>query len=139
MNTTNNELELQARARKRFALGSFLSAAGSLASLIALVIVFIDKAASSVQVDPQLIPWRIALAVLCLLAIGAIIMIGYELISKALSNGVISNQSKTLRVFVTASLAILGTAIFLDGVFAAFYWRWWLGGIFRNLKYMLGR
>ena len=139
MHLANNEPDHPALERKRFALGSFLSAAGSLASLIALVIVFIDKAASSVQVDPQLIIWRIALAVLCLLAIGAILIIAYEQISKALSNDARSNQSKTVRVFVTASLAILGTAIFLDGVFAAFYWRWWLGGIFRNLKYILGR
>ena len=45
--------------RKALAFSSFLSAAGSIASLIALVIVFIDKAATSAQVDPQLIIWRI--------------------------------------------------------------------------------
>jgi hypothetical protein len=138
MNPTINETERSdANLRKKFAVSGFLSAAGSIASLTALVIVFIDKAATSMQVDPQLIIWRIALAVLCLMVIGTIIIIVYDIVSVTLSNDKLGNRLKTFRIFVASSLGILGVAIFLDGVFAAFYWRWWLGGLVRMLSYTL--
>ena len=91
------------------------------------------------NVDPQLVVWRVALTIVCLLAIGAIIILTYESVSSALSNNISSASSKAIKVFGASSLGIIGTAIFVDGLFAALYWRWWLAGILRFIRYAFAR
>src|SRR5215212_6818425 len=117
-----------------FKIGPFLSASGSVASLAALVMVLIDKASTSAEIDPQQFVWRMALALMSLAAIGSTIVITYDLVKSVFSNDGLTMRAKTIRAFIAMSLGVFGTAIFLDGLFAAFYWRWWLGGIFHFLR-----
>jgi len=113
----------------RLALGPFVSVSGSIASLVALVIVFIDKVAASQEVAPQFVVWRLALCFASLIAIGAIITLTYHLIAVTLTTPTRSAPGRILRVTFLAVVGLFATALFLDGLFASIYWRWWLGDV----------
>lgn len=119
---------------QRFQIGPFLSASGSVASLAALVVVLIDKGSASAEIDAQQFVWRMALALMSLAAIGATIVITYDHVRSVFSTNIFRMRAKTIRAFVAISLGILGSAVFLDALFAALYWRWWLGEIFNFLR-----
>jgi hypothetical protein len=111
-------------------LGQFLALTGSVASLIALALVFIDKLAQSRNTDPQLIIWRIVLAIGALLIIAAVLTMFYFRIRSILNSNRSVNQ-KVLRTLAAIIVALAITAVFADGLYAALYWRWWLGSLIR--------
>ena len=71
--------------RPRLAVGSFLSVSGSVASLVALAIVLMDKVAASRQIDPQFVVWRLTLCLASLIAIGAVSTLAYHFIRSTLT------------------------------------------------------
>jgi hypothetical protein len=111
-------------------LGQFLSLTGSVASLIALALVFIDKLAQSRNTDPQLIIWRIVLAIGALLIIAAVLIIFYFKV-QSIVNSDRSVYQKVVRSVVAIIIALAVTAVFADGLYATLYWRWWLGSLVR--------
>lgn len=113
----------------RLAVGLFLSVSGSVASLAALAIVFIDKLAASYQIDPQFVVWRLTLCFASLVAIGATITLAYHFISSAVTALNLTAPARIFRVGILAVLGLLATAVFVDALFASIYWRWWLGDL----------
>jgi hypothetical protein len=107
---------------------SILSACGSIASLAALCIVLIDKSSN----DPQLTVWRIALVFICLVIIGAAIVVAYDRISKISNNQRYSLSEKAAKIASVIAISLIFIAIFMDGVFATINWDCWcLGRIFK--------
>ena len=114
----------------RVPFGVLLSIIGSIASLVALVLVFIDKLAQSRDADPQLAIWRVTLAIAALLAIAATVTVAYNKVLSVVTSNLTISQ-KVLRCLGPVMLALLLSAAFADGLYAALYWRWWLGGLIR--------
>jgi hypothetical protein len=88
-------------------VGQFLSLTGSIASLIALALVFIDKIAQSRDADPQLIIWRIMLAIGALLVIAAVLVISYFKIL-AIINSSLTIYRKVLKTLGSVIIALAG-------------------------------
>ena len=114
-------------------IGPFLSVSGSIASLVALAIVFVDKLADSHQIDSQFIVWRLALCFACLVAIGTAVTLVYHRIRAALEAPHLTTSHRTLRVGVLAVIGVFATAFFIDGLFASIYQRWWLGDLVERI------
>lgn len=109
----------------RRGVGEFLSITGSLASLIALAFVLLDKVAQSRGVPQQLAVWQITLALLALLAVGATCTFVYDYVSNTIASAV-SFRNKVLRSFVTVGIGLILLGVFADGMYAAIYWRFWM-------------
>ncbi len=105
----------------------FLSIVGSLASLAALGVVLVDKVAA--VRDPLLVALQAAHSVLCMIGIGATCLIALDYVRRTAVDPSISLAAKTLRVSAIFSLAVLFLWIFLSGLIAAIYWRWWFSPI----------
>jgi hypothetical protein len=118
---------------RTLSIGQFLSITGSVASLIALALVFIDKLAQSRNTDPQLVIWRVVLAISALLVVAATVIACYFKI-QSIVNSDRSVYPKVVRTLVAVILALAVIAIFADGLYAALYWRWWLGSLIRTAR-----
>src|ERR1041384_8032087 len=118
---------------RTLSIGQFLSITGSVASLIALALVFIDKLAQSRNTDPQLVIWRGVLAISALLVVAATVIACYFKI-QSIVNSDRSVYQKVVRTLVAVILALAVIAIFADGLYAALYWRWWLGSLIRTAR-----
>lgn len=111
---------------------AILSACGSVASLTALVVVLIDRGSD----DPQLAVWSITLALVCLLIVGAIAVFEFDYLRAIYVDSSRSLRSKAVKTVISLIPALMLAAIFLDGLFAAIRWTWWMGGFKPVLKYI---
>ena len=116
-----------------------LSACGSVASLVALVIVLMDKASTAASIDPQMLVWRVGLAFMALMAAGATIVITYDYVRDTISRDLLNLRAKTARCAFAVIAGALVTTIFIDGLFAAMYWHLWLYIIPRLAHYVFGK
>src|SRR5712691_12329513 len=83
----------------------FLSISGSLASLLALAFVLLDKVAQSRGEPQQLAVWQVTLALLALLAIGATLTLLYDYIT-ATFRSPLTLRRKVIRSFVTMGVGL---------------------------------
>jgi hypothetical protein len=116
-----------------------LSACGSVASLVALVIVLVDKASTAASIDPQMLIWRVGLAFMALMAAGATIVITYDYVRETISRDLPNLRTKTVRCALAIIAGSLVTTIFVDGLFAAMYWHLWLNILPRLAHYVFGK
>lgn len=111
----------------------FLSIAGSVSSMVALLIVLIQQAAPRPDVSTQAVVWRIVMAMIALVASSSIIVYAY-LHCRAIHLSQLSAEKKLMHVSLTIILALLALGISLDGLFAALRWNWWLAPIKTVIK-----
>jgi hypothetical protein len=101
-----------------------LAISRSIASIVALVIVFIEKVALREGVEPQFAIWQVTFALLAVLAMGTT----GTIIAVRVHRSIVSSLPlwrKTLSLGVTLGLGAVLLAIFLDGTYAALYWHPW--------------
>jgi hypothetical protein len=112
---------------------TFLSVLGSVASIAAIIITLLDKAALDQNLPPQLAAWRFILISICLLCIGATAIFVYHWATAILANASLSFQWRIVRVTIGIVAALIVIGIFLDGLYAALYWRIWLLPVIREI------
>jgi len=111
-----------------------VSICGSAASLTALVVVIVDKIAAATPIDPQFLLWRIVLAFMALVGVGATLGMTYEYILRTWTPEYTARQ-RIVRCSLAGLLGLLGFGIGLDGFFASVYWHRWLGVIVQFIRY----
>jgi hypothetical protein len=110
---------------------ALLSVAGSVASIIALLIVLIQQAAPEPGAPTQLVVWRLIFAAIALVATGATVVFTY-IYCRNVHLSQLSPGKKLVRISLGIMIGLLISGICLDGFFAALYWTWWLQPL-RNL------
>jgi len=110
---------------------SLLSACGSIASIIALTIVLLDKTMINSKLGPQTESWRFILFVIALVGTAGAIIFTYHWVRQTFED---PNKSKHTKIFYAILRIIIGLIILgicIDGIFAALYWRLWLYDLVR--------
>ncbi|MEM1157909.1 MAG: hypothetical protein AAGH72_06610 [Verrucomicrobiota bacterium] len=102
----------------------WLSITGSIASLVGLMLALFTVYSKAAGFHPQLAVWSVAFCLVCLLCVGATILYASDYIIEV-SKRDIPQREKILRWLGTSVAAILISAIFIDGIFAALTWNWW--------------
>jgi hypothetical protein len=111
----------------------YLSAAGSVASIVALSIVLIQGAAETRQIPAEYMVWRFVFAATALVASGGIAVYTY-LNCRSLYLCELPHQKKVLRICFAIMAGLIAVGICLDGLFAALYWSPWMWIIVRFLR-----
>jgi NhaP-type Na+/H+ and K+/H+ antiporter len=111
----------------------FLSVLGSVASIAALIITMMDKIALDRNLPPQLAAWRFILISICILCIGATVIVSYHWATVILGNTSVSLHWRIVRATIGIVAALIVIGIFLDGLYAALYWEIWLLPMIREL------
>ncbi|HEX2944447.1 MAG TPA: hypothetical protein VHT96_00640 [Clostridia bacterium] len=104
---------------------SLFNAIGSAASIVALAVVFVDKATANISIEPQRLIWQIALTFISIMATGATIIITFYKLKAIIVNDKFSEQKKTLLFTLTLIIGISFIAIFVDGIYCAIKWYPW--------------
>jgi hypothetical protein len=112
---------------------TFFSVLGSVASIAALIITLLDKIALGENLPPQLAAWRFILLLICLLCIASAAIVSYHWAATMFSDTRLSFHTRLLWATVRAVVGILIIGIFLDGLYAALYWKVWLIPMIREL------
>ena len=106
-----------------------VSIGGSVASIVALLIVLLQLVAERASVPAQYMVWRLLLAGIALVCAAGVAMFTFQYCQEVLQ-GQKPARAKTWRVFLSVGVALLFVAVCLDGFFAALYWVVWLQPIF---------
>jgi hypothetical protein len=103
-----------------------LSAVGSLASIVALAIVVLEKTSSTLNLSPSQTAWRLIFIVLSFFGIVASCIFTYQWSSVAFKNDQYPPHIRT----VVGSLRVIGGAFLIgistDGLYSAIKWSPWL-------------
>jgi len=115
----------------------WVSILGSAASIVALVIVLFQVAATRADLPEQFMVWRFFLASAALVGCGAVAVLAYGYCRdvQASSNGF---GSKTRKISIALALALILEAVFLDGFFAALLWTPWMWPVWGPILRLLG-
>jgi hypothetical protein len=109
---------------------AFLSAAGSVASIVALLVVLLQQAAGGPGGPTQFVVWRFILAAIGLVGTGGVAVLAYGY-SRGVQLSGLPFHTKVLRICLTIVIALVAIGVCLDGFFAALYWTPWLWIIVR--------
>jgi len=114
---------------------ALVSTIGSIASIVALALVLLEKATVGGPSDPQLAAWRIVLFVVALIAgAGAFLFTCFWVkAATAPLDPTVHRVIASMTVRLVLGLLLVGVCI--DGVYAAIYWRGWMGSPFLLLKW----
>jgi hypothetical protein len=113
----------------------WLSALGSAASIIALLIVLLQIVATRTDISEQSMVWRFFLGAIALVGWGGITVLSCAH-CQAVQSSDASLGVKAVKISVAFGLALLFVAACLDGFFAALYWSPWLRPIWRLWLYL---
>ena len=117
-----DELAVNDKHRSPIPVTVLLSIAGSIASLVGLAYVFIDKLAQSREADPQLAIWRAIFATIAFISIGALITFAVYHVRNTLSSSLTIGK-KLLKATAIAIVALLAIGVCADALSASLYWR----------------
>lgn len=112
---------------------SALSAFGSISSIVALAMVFLDSLGND-SIEPALMGWRIIFFFISIIVITGLLLSTYHWAKAAHSK---PNRSDSMKVFAVTWRTILGllvTGIAVDGLFAVIYWTPWMWSFVRLLE-----
>ena len=101
---------------------NYFSLGGSVASIIALLIVLIEKSSD----NPQLVIWKIILGLICILFMGGVCVYIYDLLKAVWINSNFTLKKKAALTTLDVSIGLILIAIALDAVLAIVEWRVWL-------------
>ncbi|USH01082.1 hypothetical protein K6Q96_09020 [Grimontia kaedaensis] len=112
---------------------STLSAFGSISSIVALAMVFLDSLGDD-SIEPALMGWRIIFFFISIIAITGLMLCTYYWAKAAYKNPNNSDSEKVLAVTWRTILGLLITGIAVDGLFAVIYWTPWMWSFVRLLE-----
>jgi hypothetical protein len=116
---------------------ALLSAIGSIASILGLGIVLVDKAVSATSLDPQSAAWRFIFFFTALFSAAGSALFTYLWTKSAFKQPDYNPHQRVFAAMFRSALGLLLMGVCIDGIFAALYWKPWLRGIarlFRMLK-----
>ncbi|MCB1517998.1 MAG: hypothetical protein KDJ19_10350 [Hyphomicrobiaceae bacterium] len=129
MNSTENRTSSKS-------IVEWLSVLGSVSSISALVAVAIGWAGNSQELPPSLTAWRFVLGFAAIVCISATLIISIISAIKTINNeGSIEKKTIVISAKILIGLLLLG--IFLDGLFSAIYWVYWLSGTNTIIHYAI--
>jgi hypothetical protein len=105
----------------------FASLLGSVASVVALAIVLLDKIPDTNDFRSDLLAWRLALFCIAVAGAAASVVFTWFWVADAFRSRR-AFQTQILISFIRFSIGILLLAVALDGLFAVIHWRVWLFG-----------
>lgn len=115
---------------------ALLSAAGSFASIIALLIVLVQQASQEHDIPAEFMVWRLIFGCVALVATGCVAVTAY-----LLCQGVWFKNSaplaKVLSICIVIMIALVVGGACIDGLFSALYWTEWLDTPRHLLRWMV--
>jgi hypothetical protein len=103
-----------------------LSAIGSVASIVALGIVLLDKIAANEELPSQMASWRVVFFLVSFLGLVTAVLAFSNLAYRAYSNILDPFYKRVFHIGVFGMFGLLIAGICLDGLFAALNWEPWL-------------
>jgi ABC-type Na+ efflux pump permease subunit len=115
---------------------TYLSTAGSSASLVGLVIVLLQLFVPHDGRSSQLVAWQFILCLIALIATGGMAVYIYAC-CLAVVESQRSSQRKTIIITLTVISGLIGIGVAIDGFFAALLWVPWLRIVGQLVRYAL--
>lgn len=103
----------------------FLSVAGSVASIVALLIVLVQEATHDSPIASESVVWRIILSAIALVGAGGTVAYTY-LVCRRIQLSALPHDKKVLRICFANMAGLLAFGICVNGFFAALHWTRWM-------------
>ena len=110
-----------------------LSVIGSVSSIVALAIVFLEKISSDRNLRPEIAGWRALFITLSFFGIVAVAIFTFQW-ARAAYNGSDQPHITTAKAGARIAIGLLLIGFCLDGFFSATYWTPWLAGLPQLLR-----